>query len=902
MRTSAPAVTFTGLAASTRYWVSVLAFRGGAAQRFAGVYCTTLAEVPAPVLSCTATSTSVSVSWEAVAGATRYRARLGGGAWTGDITATSHVFAGLSAASTHAITVQSGDAGGWGNAAVVRCVTAAHGVSCAQTTSTSVILEWEDRDDAQYWYAAISAGTGYVGDRTHNRRVDGTSTEFTELERGTRYVMLLWWYDYENKWHPTTPPPECWTKHLDTPAIAGRATGGTTLTIEWAAVPGAQRYQVQISPAGVSGQSSASRAGAWETVVSTGLVHTFAGLVPGAEYEVLLRAVDDRGNPSAGARASRQTSKARCQAVTSTSVTLAWDDPDGEYEWQLRRTLGANRYADAKTIARGAATTAVFTGLQPDTGYWFDVRQRMASADAWEAHPPQPRCHTLPPSPTIVQCPQAADVDGTIRWTHPKAHSYRITLDSTQTPIQWIHTNSTAHTFTGLEEGKTHKVAVQARNPQGWSPSGACDMRTLPAVSSSPITGTGKYHFTEGTVKGVLYAAQTAINDYASNNPNTWNSCKTTINKTKLAAIMLSIPPGEAYNARSPSAAPSPMTLSRWDHLGHYVRTHVYTVEEVEKEEIRSLNIRLYSHMEKEGYLRSHWSPGVGLWQIDLFYPAINLNHAERADTTKGGVQVAKFLLRSHCRNTTNDTGLRGVLNGRWHACSPIEDGEEVKDVCYNRYKVDNDKIYDDGKLNIAVVKQVRGITVNQVDGGIHERLCRWTSDLIPMPCYLYDTGRPQGGILNDDMDGSRSGMTPYPSAFISFTDPKTGIKYAVWPSRWLSSAHLLKWPTERVSSVKAIYRAVMPNEYVRCSPGRDLSPESSESSKAADDCAEEIYKPFGVEIRNTEFDNGQHIVEGWFDHSVPFAKGQNHTLEVQNCKIPLGYSNNYIVCWWSGI
>ncbi len=912
--TGSTSVVFTGLAASTRYWASVLAVKDGRAQHFAGVYCTTLADIAAPAPKCTATSTSVSVSWDAVAGASKYRARADGGAWTADIEATSHVFAGLASAKMFTITVQSGGPAGWGNAGKVKCVTAAPGVDCDQTTSNSVVLRWDDRNGAESWYAAISKSNGYIGGRTHGRLIEeGNTTEFTGLEKATRYVMLLWWYD-GNDWNPVSPPPECWTKHLATPVLAGEyTTGGTTLTIEWEPVEGAQRYQAQISPAGTAGQGGAAGQSTdpgvreWVTIISTGTFHTFTGLAAGTDYTVRLRAIDAQDNPSAGAEADRETSNARCKAVTASSVTLSWDDLDGDYQWRISgRKEGSDSSFLVKILPTGAGTETTFDGLGADTGYSFAVDRRMGIAGEWEKQEPTTHCHTSPSSPVLADCPQAADVDGTIRWTPNGADYYRVTLDSTQTDPEWIITNSTAYTFTDLEEGKTYDIAVQARNPQGWSQDSTCEtkMKTLPSIPDGLVTGTGTYHFTEGTVKGVLYAVKKAIETHSK----TWSQCKSTINETQLAAVMLSILPGEATASTSRETATSPMVLSRSDHLSYYKRIHAGDSE--------SLNIRTYSHMELASYKRAHWSPGVGPWQIDFFGPAVNLNHAERADITKGDVGVAGFLLRSHCGDTTNDQGLREVLNGRWYGCSPnkeIEDEDgnkttvEVLDVCYKRYTQDSNSIYKSSTLNIRVVREDSQETaLNQVDGGIHERLCRWTSDEVPMLCYLYDTGNVQGDVVDHEPNGAQTGfgITPYPAPFVSFTDQRTLTKYALWPKHWPASTGTTIWPTDTVSTSISIYRATKKDEYVRCSPGRDSTPEPKghkDYDKYLYDCAEGTYKPFGDQIENTDFSNGAIIVEGWFDDSVPYDAGTEdsirHKLQVESCGTIPGSTTLGIYC-----
>ena len=922
--TGSTTVTFAGLAASTKYWASVLAVKDDKAQHFAGVNCTTLADIAAPVLSCKATSGTVTVSWDAVDGATRYRARAGTGAWTGDIAAptaadtVAYTFTGLAPGAMHTITVQSGRTGEWGNAASVRCVTAAPGVYCDDTTSNSIVVSWDPVDGAKKWYAALYDGTTHTKARTIT---DGGSTEFTGLQKAARYVISLWWQGTDEKWSKITPSPECWTKHLDTPVLADEyTTGGNTITIAWEPVEGAQRYQAQISPAGTAGAAGASVDDEWKTVISTGTFHTFTDLTAGVEYTVRLRALDAQGNHSAAAEADSEASKVECEAVTSSGVTLSWEDPEGEYEWRLARITGINQYADSRTLAKGAGTQTAFTGLSPDMPHWFFVERRTESTGPWEAYTPFPHCHTSPLSPVLAPCPQAADVDGTIRWAPNGADYYRITLDHTQNKPEWIITNSTAHTFTNLEEGKTYEVAVQARNPQGWSKNSTCEdnkdkkkMKTLPAIEDKLVTGTGDYYFTEGTIKGVLYAAESAINTYPTAPGNTWNSCKSTIDKTKLAAIMLSILPGEATASISQNSATSPMVLSRSDNLNRYKR--------IDDGVSKSLNYRTYSHMQVASHERAHWSPGVGPWQIDFFGAAVNLNHAERADITKGGVGVAGFLLLSHCHSPTNDQGLREVLNGRWYGCSPEreevnEDGNtvtvEIPDVCYDRYIKDPNRIYKSGNLNIRVVtKDSQGVALNQVDGGIHERLCRWTSDEIPISCYLYDTGNVQGAVIDQEPLGTRSGFgwTPYPAPFISFSDPQTHTKYALWPKHWPASTGRTTWPTDKVSTDISIYRATKQNEYVRCSPGRDPTPEPKghkDYDEYRYDCAEGTYKPFGDNIRNIDFSNGLMIVEGWFDESVPYKAGTGesvrHRIEVENCGTIPGSDALAIYCWWDDI
>lgn len=932
MRTTSTTVVFGGLAASTRYWVSVLAVKGGKAQHFAGVYCTTLADIAAPALSCTATSNSVSASWPKVTGATKYRARIGGGAWTDDIepapdaASVVRVFAGLAAGTMHTVTVQSGGEKGWGQAATVRCVTSAAGVDCDQTTSDSVVLQWAPIDEAQYWYAAIWTGSSWANYRTV---YEENTTEFTGLAKGTAYEIHLWWYGKDEKWHKVNPASRCYTKHLDTPVLAGYTTGGNTLTIQWQPVDGAEIYLARVSPAGSSGASGASGGGEWEIVVSAGNSHTFTDLKPGMQYTVQLRAgtiakakeASDNGveyKPESGdATDDHTTSTVECKAHTTSTIDIEWDDPNGDYQWRIARTLidqnGNFQYLGTKTFAKGT-TGATLTGLQPNTIHWITVWKSADSGQRWQVLGHVPHCQTAPADLEFSQCPQTADTDGTVRWTPNGAAYYRIARDRKHTDPEWIATNATSHTFTGLAEETTYEVAVQAWTPMGWTTSATCDIKTLPKIPDGFISNDGIYYFTEGTIKGVAYAAKTAIDQYIKTPTNMWNSCQTTIDEKKLAAIMLMLPSHELNDGQHRSRAPSPMTLSRWDNLNWQMQTHTYMENGEVKKKTRSLNERLFSHMDTAGYLRAHWSPGVGLWQLDPWDITKQLNHAQRADIREGGLRVASYLLGEHCKLSADDAGIKKAIK-MWSACDTPSENEK----CYKTYIGDPDSIYQSVNLNIRSVD-----TASQVEGGIQQRTCRWKSSQLTMPCFLYDLEAAEGypsdyeyiisksadssdsqQVKEDEIDWTAS-ATPVPMAFLSFTDTLTNTRFAVWPREWPRSNSYQYWPSDTVSSDKTIYRSVIQNDVVRCSPGRDVSPESKDPRIAAMDCAEELYKPFGEKIENRSFMNGNTIVEGWYDDSVPFRDGgtaeDRHKLQVEHCDTFRFFGQSVVFCDWVGV
>ena len=86
------------------------------------MYCATLVRFGAPVVSCSATADSITVSWEEVEGATRYQVLLGGKRAV--VVGTEFTFGGLGASTSYEVEVQAGDGSHWGETAVETCATA----------------------------------------------------------------------------------------------------------------------------------------------------------------------------------------------------------------------------------------------------------------------------------------------------------------------------------------------------------------------------------------------------------------------------------------------------------------------------------------------------------------------------------------------------------------------------------------------------------------------------------------------------------------------------------------------------------------------------------------------------------------------------------------------------------
>ena len=300
----------------------------------------------------------------------------------------------------------------------------------------------------------------------------------------------------------------------------------------------------------------------------------------------------------------------------------------------------------------------------------------------------------------------------------------------------------------------------------------ACAVGEVRVFGGWCVTGT-VYEFTESTIVMTREAAIQTLNE---------KPCSSlTVNQ--LAGLMLAIPVRELQLAN-----PSPMSLGRSDNL-----------------EQNRTNKALYSRGTRESERRAHWHPGVGLWQLDTFEAAKNLNHAERADVLMGGKGVAQHIRNKYCEYK-NKSNWSEYVYGRWFGC---EDTSKGNDPGYNSKNRDHckatySKIYDSAKDLL----RVKSSQYFDRDGGVQDLFCAWgtkkpAAHIIGFKCHLYDPMKREGNMHVADPEGTDSasrpnGFTPLAVAFISLTNQsdtinaKKGTKYAVFPKSHTGYAETL--------------------------------------------------------------------------------------------------------------
>ena len=345
--------------------------------------------------------------------------------------------------------------------------------------------------------------------------------------------------------------------------------------------------------------------------------------------------------------------------------------------------------------------------------------------------------------------------------------------------------------YTNPPSGRTYRYTVSASQARKVTHSGRGDFKYSARLGAT-TRGATRYSAWSTSAScdvdpSLAWVTRGAYNGIMTAVDEAFRPCRD-LTKNRLAAIMIAISVHEV-NGRRRDIAASPMSLS---------------VNE-------GVNNRFFSHGTPKQYVNAYWSPGVGLWQLDTlkngYVDVVRLNHAERADTAIGGIEVATELRRLYCIGKLFDRPPTprawSWIGGIWRAC-------EYRNICQQTYQ----RIYNEKSksLNVHIVEGW-----NNTAGGVQKHKCRWDQGE-EMECFLYDTSKPEGNM--------GSGQRPLAYPFISFTDDETNetlhTRYAVWPKVWPTSTDSMKWPTSVVEPgvsggvTKTIFRAVPKNVPVR--------------------------------------------------------------------------------------
>ncbi len=227
----------------------------------------------------------------------------------------------------------------------------------------------------------------------------------------------------------------------------------------------------------------------------------------------------------------------------------------------------------------------------------------------------------------------------------------------------------------------------------------------------------------------------------------------TSINSDRLAAMMVSPIFKESGAATTPTTAPSPMTLSRFDEWDGRRDENTNA----------SGNLGLYAFADAATtYFRAFWHPGIGMWQYDSAGVGAPFTAIERMDVNIVGDDVARGIAERYCTATGTAGQPPTEQERRDRAWSPWFSPGQKCPLCQQEYAA---LILHPG---LPAILPVPGITST---GGAVSRSCR--ADGKNLACWYVDPSLSviQGNNLWARLDPS-GGAGPLPNQTNSTVAP----------------------------------------------------------------------------------------------------------------------------------
>lgn len=394
--------------------------------------------------STSTTTDSITLSWDAVSGATGYDVMFDGKEYS--VTGTSRTFTGLSQNKSYTYAIRSKNAGGASEYSDTKTIQT---LPVPPSTPTNVSVD-VTADSVEISWNPVSGATSYdvVFDGKTYRVTDTTKT-ITGLTPTTNYSYSVRANNAGGSSAYTA------SRTVQTPGIIPAVPSNVEATatvnsvmISWDAVAGAARYMILFNGTAydVSGTS-----------------RTFTGLMQNTNYSYSVRARNSAGMSDYSAEKTVRTLPYPpnvptniTASATANSVTVNWNAQTDATSYDI--IFGGTTYnvtSNSKTI----------TGLTQNTNYTYSVRANNAGGSSAYAYAKTITTLAVPPAvPTILSAVSTADTV-TISWSPVAgATSYDVLFNS-----KTYSFTSTSWTFNILTSDTSYTYAVCAKNSAGKS-------------------------------------------------------------------------------------------------------------------------------------------------------------------------------------------------------------------------------------------------------------------------------------------------------------------------------------------------------------------------------------------------------------------------------------------------
>jgi hypothetical protein len=264
-----------------------------------------------------------------------------------------------------------------------------------------------------------------------------------------------------------------------------------------------------------------------------------------------------------------------------------------------------------------------------------------------------------------------------------------------------------------------------------WSPvGGSAPAAAEPVPAGSP--GASRY-FGRGAYEGIRAAVAA-----------TPRSCD--LSDHTLTALVMAPIFKEVSMAETPDAAPSPMTLSRWDEW-----TGV-----VSGSNNLNANYGLYPHRDPHGtpYKRAFWTPGIGIFQYDVAGVGAPFTAAELVNVEFVAGTVAAGMAERYCAAGGDSAAQRAAAWAPWAGLDGVAKSERL--------------FHEMAGLNKVPFGTIGLVDDIENTGGMEARTCEIAGEAVD--CHFIDPARAQGANwwATDDPAGGAvgAGMSPLTAPF----------------------------------------------------------------------------------------------------------------------------------------
>lgn len=483
--------SLTSLTAGTTYFISIQAKNAvglGTIVNSNEMNAKTATGAPTGLAAVSSTG-NVSLTWNAVSGATNYnvyRSTTTTGPYTqiaSAVTAAAYSDSTVANGTTYFYVVRSFNGYESDNSSEVSVrPIASFTLASATVSSTSAAsISWDPAAGAATYDVRIGTSSGNYTTTYTNVT---SPYSLSGLTAATTYFVRIRANNTVGSGSSTTSNEVSFTTTTAAPSTltASAATGQVSLS--WTAVTGAASYRVYRS----------TTSGTGYTQIASGVAvtnYSDTTVTNGTQYYYVVRAF----NGTESANSTEATSLpidaftiSSTSAASSTSIVVTWGSASGASAYDVRYGTTAGTYA---TTASGVTSPYTITGLAANTTYYIIVRARNTIGSGTSANTPEVTQITSVAAPTGLAA-SGGSGQVNLSWTATTgASSYKIFRGTTSGSLTQIASGITGTTYsdTTAVNGTTYFYAIRAFNGSDSALSSEVSSRPISSFAISGITG-----------------------------------------------------------------------------------------------------------------------------------------------------------------------------------------------------------------------------------------------------------------------------------------------------------------------------------------------------------------------------------------------------------------------------